>query len=57
MRSLKEIDDEIKMIEHQKNLDEENHFFLLLPSAYSKSYQATKRKRRNSCVYQGEHFI
>lgn len=27
MRSLKEIDDEIKMIEHQKNLDEENHFF------------------------------
>lgn len=51
MRSLKEIDDEIKMIEHQKNLDEENHFFLLLPSAYSKSYQTTKRKRRNGCVY------
>lgn len=57
MRSLKEIDDEIKIIEHQKNLDEENHFFLLLPSAYSKSYQATKRKRRNSYVYQGEHFV
>lgn len=56
MRSLKEIDDEIKIIEYQKNLDEENHF-LLLPSAYSKSYQATKRKRRNSYVYQGEHFV
>ena len=27
MRSLKEIDDEIKIIEHQKNLDKENHFF------------------------------
>lgn len=31
MRSLKEIDDEIKMIEHQKNLDEENHFFCFFP--------------------------
>lgn len=31
MKSLKEIDDEIKMIEHQKNLDEENHFFCFFP--------------------------
>ena len=31
MRSLKEIDDEIKMIEHQKNLDEENHLFCFFP--------------------------
>ena len=31
MRSLKEIDNEIKMIERQKCMDEENHIFCFYP--------------------------